>query len=284
MISLLINMGMKMYDRNPITYKLTRDICFDKERKVVRIIKLLLFTPLIPFFDYKAKKEIANIHNSNSIFSFGGGISFWLPELDLKNGEFIQNRIFLEQNYFENRELSQIKKYINTGDVILDIGANIGNHTIYFLMECKAKYVYCFEPTKHTFEILRKNIEINNLSDDVELYNFALGSIETNGHMDINKGDAGANHVILDKDGDVVVKRLDQVVFDKKIDFVKIDVEGFEYDVLIGAEDVLKKYRPIIYIEIFDSNYDKVNSVLNKMGYFMVEKFEKDYIYGYKTK
>ena len=80
---------------------------------------------------------------------------------------------------------------------------------------------------------------------------------------------------IISKNGNFNVTTLDTFIeenfTENKIDLIKIDVEGFEYQVLIGAKDTLTKYNPIIIIESFNDKFEKVNSLLNKYGY---EKFK----------
>ena len=59
--------------------------------------------------------------------------------------------------------------------MIFDIGANIGNHTLYFSRNTDAKKIYSFEPFKMNFERLRENVRNNNISDKVSIYNEAIG-------------------------------------------------------------------------------------------------------------
>lgn len=71
---------------------------------------------------------------------------------------------------------------------------------------------------------------------------------------------------------------------DDKIDLIKIDVEGYEYKVLLGAKETLKKYNPVIIIECFDKYFEKVNSLLNEYGYVKTKNLpSSNYIY-IKTK
>lgn len=261
-----------IYYRNPISYKLLKQRYY---------FGAIICIPAFPVWNYLANKEIKKIHNKGSIYKIPNGKSrFYLPDLCLKQGELIQNRIFLERGYFEQAHLNNIKPYVKTDAVILDIGANIGNHTLYFINECNASKVYAFEPVKSTFKILQKNIRLNKLEKCVCLQNIALGNSEGKARI-IYADEAGGNMVEADNSGNVVIKALDNIQILEQIDFIKIDVEGYELNVLMGAKKILKLNHPLIMIEIFDFNFDKVNLFLNSCGYECISKLDRDYIYKY---
>lgn len=73
--------------------------------------------------------------------------------------------------------------------------------------------------------------------------------------------------------------RLDDIRIPEHIDFIKIDVEGYEEMVLQGAADTLRRNHPVLMIEIFDENYSRVNTYLYSIGYRCRIKAENDYIY-----
>lgn len=281
MKNLFITFGSKLYDRNSISYQLLRELYRERGvNKIVKGLQCIAILPCIPIWNYLAEKEIENIRKNGNIYPIKQGrIKFFLPDLDLSHGEFIQNRIFLERNYFEIFHLSRLKKHIKENAVILDIGANIGNHTIFFAKECKAQKIYSFEPTQKTFQILKENIRINRLDNMVVAINAALGDKDTHVDVIVDVKDAGSNHVEENMNGDTVMNSLDSLRIDDRIDFVKIDVEGYEYEVLRGAEKTISKDRPDIFIEIFDINYDKVHSLLSSFGYECLERMEQDYFY-----
>lgn len=147
------------------------------------------------------------------------------------------------------------KKFSNKNKIALDIGANIGTHTIY--LSEYFKEVHGFEPQRKVFDLLKSNIEINNCHN-VKLHNFGLGvkneivqMQEYDENSDFNQGGVGIDlKKNSEKKGEeIYVKVLDELNL-KDVSFIKLDVEGYEYFVLKGAEKTISISRPIIIIEI----------------------------------
>ena len=208
------------------------------------------------------------------VFSFKGiNTKFYLPYY---KEDWIQNHIYNDKNYFEYSELNYICKELKSGCVgrsingntVLDIGANIGNHTLYFVNECGAALSYCFEPMFSTFEMLKKNIEINNIRESVRLHNVCVGS--ESGKATVSSFDVrniGGTTVETKADGELDMVSIDELTFWGRISLIKIDVEGFEIQVLKGAVNTIKNNHPIVIIEIRDSNYNESNEILASLGY-----------------
>lgn len=84
-----------------------------------------------------------------------------------------------------------------------------------------------------------------------------------------------------DSNGNLMLDRLDNITFeDNTIDFIKIDVEGHELEVLQGARETLLKYRPVVFVEISSENKTKVHEYLTKLGYRLEKRFRNsNYLY-----
>jgi FkbM family methyltransferase len=183
----------------------------------------------------------------------------------------------LHHDFYEVNLLNNISDYIKPNSIILDIGSNIGNHTLYFKKILNARKVYAFEPQTGVFSILMKNIELNKLSD-VTVFNIGLGAKNTNGSIDFDgkiQNNLGGTSIREDKEGELVIKKLDDVGIEDKIDFIKIDTEGFEVDVLTGAIQTIKKSMPYIWVETFDNRYNQVFDILSSVGYVLKESYEE---------
>lgn len=210
---------------------------------------------------------------------------FYLP---LYKKDYIQQQILTEGTYYENDNLTFICKDWNNGIVsqniaggcIIDIGANIGNHTLFFFFECKIKKAFCFEPIESTYNILKRNIEINNLTSNVTLVKSAVGASKSTASMTFyDKTNIGSTQITLDKDGNIPVVSIDSMQIEDNIKLVKIDVEGFEKGVIEGCKETLSRHKPYIMIEIQPRNFDYISNELSQMGYKYIQLTGINYLF-----
>jgi len=172
---------------------------------------------------------------------------------------------------------------VNRNDVILDIGANIGTHSVIFSRKSKLGKVYAFEPQSLTFSILQNNILYNGLSNVIALH-YAITTLDNHAvSMDnfsfvgkrINNGalrlSPFKNNPII---GEVSLSRtIDSFNF-KSVNFIKMDIQGSEVMALDGAKKTIKKSRPIMFIEI-----EQIH--LEALGYTTIELLEKIRLFQY---
>jgi FkbM family methyltransferase len=157
------------------------------------------------------------------------------------------------QGLYDYNNMSLIRDLLRDGGTFVDIGANIGSYTL-IGSENNAARVYAFEPHPVTFQLLRKNIELNQ-RDNVVLHNVALGSSEGEVFFTDWTG-SSINHIVpgtQQPSGTIAVPchRMDQLCQIGGItpQIVKIDVEGFEYDVLLGFGDLISSVQ-VLMIEM----------------------------------
>jgi FkbM family methyltransferase len=226
-------------------------------------------------------KKITNIYsfkyNSSNIY-------FFLPNPE----DYIQRAIMFNKNYYELQMLEFIQNTTKKKNlVIVDAGANIGNHTIFFSKFLDAKRVYAFEPQKYVFEILSKNIKLNNLENKVKLYNIGLGEKRSKGSLIVvDENNLGRSKLNLNSEGEIEVIPLDDILFNKedKVDLIKIDVEGMELDVLKGAKKILSEYHPDLYIEaITESQFLSISQYLSNYNYIAQKRFNRDPTFLFKS-
>jgi FkbM family methyltransferase len=208
---------------------------------------------------------------------------FWVPNAPR---DFTQNTQLSTQNFQEIEILKSLDKYFNKNSVVLDIGANVGNHSVYWGRVLKVKRIYSFEPIKTTFKILAKNIEINNLSDKVKIYNVGLSDKMIRGKInEYNLRDSGCTSIINADDGDLELNKLDnfiEIFEEPEVSFVKIDVERFEKNVLLGAVNFFQRYKPVVFIESYqgENQYDFVCDYFKKLNYDEPIKFpDNNYLF-----
>jgi len=166
---------------------------------------------------------------------------------------------YLNFTEYEAEEAEMILKLVKPGDVVFDIGANIGWYAINILLKHKGTVVHSFEPIKSSYTYLIKNLILNNQSADTA-YNIGLSdenkSIEF--YFDVECAMASSMSDLRGSTNTVrescQVKRLDDFVATiptlSKLDFIKCDVEGAELMVFKGARHTIEKYQPIVFSEI----------------------------------
>ena len=205
---------------------------------------------------------------------------FYVPYYPI---DFIQRHIVESNEFFEEVILRDLDKYIKDNAIILDIGANIGNHTLYWLLASKKKIerVHSFEPVLDTFNILVKNIEINNLSGKVKLYNIGLNDCSANATCSTyRRQNIGDTHLKVGE-GNIILKSLDSIdLNEERIDFLKIDVEDMEIPMLKGSVNTLKKYKPVIFIESQYKNINEVKNILENIGYSLIKEYHQNILYN----
>ena len=156
--------------------------------------------------------------------------------------------------------------------LVLDIGANVGGHSIAFSRT--AQMVCAFEPQPHSFHLLCANAAINGCTNIVPIH-CALGSRE--GTVAISPINPEKEHVcqgafISEHGTPVQLKTLDSFKL-SAVAFIKIDVEGYELDVLHGATETLEHDHPMLYVEIHrEALIQPVTAFLEALGYEYTER------------
>lgn len=133
-------------------------------------------------------------------------------------------------------------------EVFLDIGANFG--TMSLASQCKT---YCFEPCKTTYELLKSNIELNPNKDITPICE-AVSDVEEDYHVHIHEGGyCGLNHIL--PGGHRKTITIDKWAKEnniKNIKLIKIDTEGHDSRVIRGAQEIIKRDKPLIITESYD--------------------------------
>jgi FkbM family methyltransferase len=226
-----------------------------------------LYYKLFKFLNSGKNYTVKKVHGSNMLLS--------LADIGLSKDLIV----------YGTREMlstERVKKILKKGDVVLDIGANMG---YYCLLESKLVgkkgKVYAIEPVKSNIDVLKFNIFLNKY-ENIQIDHLAIGN--ENGHVDMFLTDKSNRHSIFkyeestDKKERVPIMKLDTFVEKegiKKIDFIRMDPEGYECEIIDGALNTLEKYKPKMFIETHSplTKYMKDKSVksmlkkLKKIGY-----------------
>ncbi len=206
-----------------------------------------------------------------------------LIHLDVQS--WVERKIMCK-GYYEPWVSDFIKRSLKPGQVAIDIGANIGCHTL-VMANCVGENgrVLAFEPNPKMLVRLDSNIRLNGFTQ-VETFAMALGEQTGRGSIfippesDHNQGVASMHRSNLGGRGEEVlteVQSLDDVVGLQKlhrIDLIKMDVEGHEWQVLLGAKQTLKRFKPILLFEFSKQQWhgagfsaEQVEDLLSELGY-----------------
>jgi FkbM family methyltransferase len=202
------------------------------------------------------------------------GARFFLPDCI---EDSVQRRILLSNNYYEYDLLGDLETRLPNEGVFFDVGANIGNHTIFWARR-GARTVHAFEPVRSTFELLEKNVSLNNLSANVVSHNFGLGEAVGSARVvKFTHENIAATQLGEHADGDLAIGVLDEFARAAgRVDFIKIDTEGFELKVLRGAREAIAAHRPIILVEVWPRNQNDVFSWMRSNGYALAKTYPVD--------
>ncbi len=154
----------------------------------------------------------------------------------------------------------------------IDIGANIGNHSLFFAGVLNRETV-SFEPVPANSEILERVMQLNNLSDRVCMFPFAVGDSERTVRLGVlDEANPGMYSTTV-HGGEIEARQvtLDQMIDDlpSRIALVKIDVEGVEEAVLAGAKRLLAERRPVVAVEIQTTeSFDACSDLLMRCGIY----------------
>jgi FkbM family methyltransferase len=166
-------------------------------------------------------------------------------------------------------------KFDVKGRDVLDIGANIGDTSILFVLQ-GAKHVYAFEPYPYTFSFLEKNVELNGMPKKITLENVAVGPKNTSIILDSKFKATGSTSLKPSEEGiKIKIMTLDKIVKKTKIrnGALKIDVQGYERNVIMGSMNILSRIKVIIIETSFHELYEgqplfsDIYLLLNQQGF-----------------
>ncbi|THD80630.1 MAG: FkbM family methyltransferase [Phenylobacterium sp.] len=173
---------------------------------------------------------------------------------------FVRNLMDIIQNahlngaFYEEEHLAVIERHLKPGGVFLDVGANVGNHAIYVAKHCDPGAVIVIEPNPQALVLLRLNLLLNRLDLDTSHLGVGLSDQERKAEPSTPPNNLGGTKMVLKDDGPLKLVAGDSLFAGRRIDFIKIDVEGQEIAVLAGLEQTIAASRPPMFIEVDNEN------------------------------
>lgn len=190
--------------------------------------------------------------------------------------------------------------YLVDNGTVLDIGSNCGAFSLKLarqgiIKDYKGFEIHAFDPNPEIAKVFRQNLNLNKpLKDYVHFHQTGLGSEKKEISFTFDRNNSGAGRISENGAHNINLTTVDEFITKnhlKDISFIKIDVEGYEPEVLKGAVKTIKKYKPALYIEItdqwfrkFDSSSEAVTEYLQKkMNYTLYIDLENGHLTPYSN-
>lgn len=190
--------------------------------------------------------------------------------------DMIQKQILQASNFYEDKLLARLREFalFDERGAYFDVGANIGNHSVFFGKVMKARQITCFEPQNIASGILRRNVEINGLDGTATVVQTLVGSKDGGGRIEKHFGtrNLGATSFCEAEEGGFPMTSLDGYIAKNSIDrldFMKVDVEGMQMPVWEGAKQLLGDLKPVLWVELRENTgeYEETVEALKPYGY-----------------
>ena len=192
--------------------------------------------------------------------------------------------------YYEEEELRLISKYIHKDDIVVDIGANVGNHSIYFSKNTEAKEIYAIEPIPKSAQILLANLSLNYCHNvNIDYIGVGLGRVNMIAYPFMTHGPDNLGAIALYSEkfeggtflDPVQIVSGDSIFENIDVNFMKIDVEFMEMEVLAGLERTIRRSKPTIFIEVQEDNDRVFNEWVISNGYNVIQTLEGGHLKNY---
>ena len=193
--------------------------------------------------------------------------------------KFPDSDTHFEEFTFEVGHIPAALRHFARRRVCIEGGAHVGGWTT--VLAGLFDEVHAFEPQPQNFECLKENtMHLQN----VHCYPVALGDTNRTGamHQPVNPGNSGAGWVV--PGDEIEIKTIDSFGF-QNVDFIKLDVEGFEVFAIMGAQETIAKWRPAILVEQkaicarYSKPFNAAGTLLESMGYKQVAEMNADFLY-----
>ncbi len=182
---------------------------------------------------------------------------------------------------YEKQVKKFISEYCHNFNKFFDVGACMGEYSVW--LASQGFRCYAFEPCPQNYDILQKNISLNNQKENIEAFNVGLGNKNGRIGFHFNPINTGMSHVLDANKTDcafITICRLDDIfpqLHLKSTDriLIKIDAEGMELEVLKGATNLINKFKNVIIFETAHSDTELINTFLLEQGNWQIEQIDE---------
>ncbi|MFN4153403.1 MAG: FkbM family methyltransferase [Paracoccaceae bacterium] len=224
--------------------------------------------------------------DAGHILRFHSGLTPIALSLPDAQEDYVQRVVLRNRQFYEAKLLSTVQDLglITPETTVCDIGANIGNASVFFGKVLGAKRVLAFEPLPQAYTTLRRNLDLNGLTEALA-YACMVGPHSGRGDIArFNPRNLGATSFAPAEDGPIPMVALDDLIEAEELQglgFIKIDVEGMHMDVLNGAKQVLATFRPTLWVALTNhgADYTAMDSMVQGLGYTAQRIGPNDHIF-----
>ena len=184
-------------------------------------------------------------------------------------------RCFLKDRFFEPDELAFVESWVAPGANIVEVGAYVGNHVVYYSRFMQPRGIIVLEPNPAAIILLRRNLAANAVTN-VDLTHLGIAAAAAAASYDLvceSASNRGATRLALSAGGAVKSAPLDNLIAGP-VEFIKIDAEGMELEVLAGARNLIARWRPKIMIEVFRQHIPRFEQWLGLAQYRVASRIE----------
>ena len=205
---------------------------------------------------------------------------WWLPDTDTDFDRWI-----LDGDY-QKEHRDGILNFLKTQGVEFNNCLDVGAHVGFWLKDLQKtfKMVYAFEPISDVRECLKKNVE----KDNYLLFDFGLGDKNEKVMVNYIPEETGNTYVSDQGNREIQIRRLDEIKL-PKIDYIKIDAEGYEIKVLQGAEGLITRDEPYIHVEVKQKILERhglsavdIDRYFEEIDYKKVYRIKSEFVYAKK--
>lgn len=198
-----------------------------------------------------------------------------------KNG-YVDNFIY-QNGIYEESLIDSIVEHLGPNSTFVDIGANIGQHSLVVSQFCKK--VIAFEPLSFLVEQIQESISANKISN-IEIRKLGLGDTKGEKDIYIDPNQSGystlLNHLKevdgFSKNPEVVGNQLisidlmDNQLLDTEVSVIKMDIEGYEYYAFLGGIKTLRKHKPVVILEFSNMFYENLEKGLSEKFFNLIKE------------
>ena len=231
--------------------------------------------------------KVSRLFNKNFFLYKFKNINF---KLDIRDP--IDRSIFLF-DFYEDEQIKYLCKIFKENKInyFFDIGANSGIYSLIISKLFPKTLVLSFEPVKHTFKKLKRNLSLNPKLKDIKIYNYGLSNknlklkmralkknnfIQSGGYAVVDNKNSLKN---VHTEFAIFKKADDKFKYKNKTICLKIDVEGHEIFTLDGLKKIIRNNKIFLQLEILPNNFIKTNKCLNSFGFKILNQINNDYYF-----